>query len=224
MERFIASNVGRAIVGVAVAVIITALSPHPEGYPEATPKWPLVIARVGFVGLGAMGEPMAGALRRAGFEVTASVHRHRDALDRLRSQGVAEAADPGALAGEVGAVIVCVPDAPQVEDALFGSRGVVTGAKAALLVIDMSTISPVASRRLCPTSQRTGNRLRRRAGKRRPGSRAIRLADYHGWSIGRSVRAGEATAARDGQIRTISVRSAWAKPSSWSIRSSSRTS
>ncbi|HEY6450241.1 MAG TPA: NAD(P)-dependent oxidoreductase [Candidatus Cybelea sp.] len=125
---------------------MTAPSPHPEGYPEATPKWPLVIARVGFVGLGAMGEPMAGALRRGGFEVTASVHRHRDALDRLRSQGVAEAADPGALAGEADAIIVCVPDAPQVEDALFGSRGVAKGAKAGLLVIDMSTISPVASR------------------------------------------------------------------------------
>lgn len=94
-----------------------------------------------------MGEPMAGALRRAGFEVSASVHRHREALERLRSQGVAEVADPAALANEVEAVILCVPDAPQVEEALFGSRGVAQGAKPGLLVIDMSTISPVASRR-----------------------------------------------------------------------------
>ncbi len=90
---------------------------------------------------------MAGALRRAGFEVSASVHRHREALERLRSQGVAEVADPAALADEVEAVILCVPDAPQVEEALFGSRGVAQGAKPGLLVIDMSTISPVASRR-----------------------------------------------------------------------------
>ena len=122
-------------------------SPHPEGYPEATPKGPLVIARVGFVGLGVMGEPMAGALRRAGFEVTASVHRHREALERLRSEGVMEAADLAALADEAEAVILCVPDAPQVEDAIFGVHGVTKGAKPGLLVIDMSTISPVASRR-----------------------------------------------------------------------------
>jgi 3-hydroxyisobutyrate dehydrogenase-like beta-hydroxyacid dehydrogenase len=106
-----------------------------------------VISRVGFVGLGAMGEPMAATLRRAGFEVTASVHRHREALERLRVVGVREAADPAALADGVEAVIICVPDAPQVEEALFGSRGVAQGAKPGLLAIDMSTISPVASRR-----------------------------------------------------------------------------
>jgi 3-hydroxyisobutyrate dehydrogenase-like beta-hydroxyacid dehydrogenase len=106
-----------------------------------------VIARVGFVGLGAMGEPMARTLRRAGFDVTASVHRHRGALERLRADGVSEAADPSALAANADAVVLSVPDAPDVEDALFGSRGVAAGAKPGLLVIDMSTISPVASRR-----------------------------------------------------------------------------
>jgi 3-hydroxyisobutyrate dehydrogenase-like beta-hydroxyacid dehydrogenase len=105
-----------------------------------------VIARVGFVGLGAMGEPMAAALRRAGFEVTASVHRRREALSRLRAEGVGEAADPAELAGASDAVVMCVPDAPDVEDALFSERGVAAGAKAGTLVIDMSTISPVASR------------------------------------------------------------------------------
>jgi 3-hydroxyisobutyrate dehydrogenase-like beta-hydroxyacid dehydrogenase len=106
-----------------------------------------VIARIGFVGLGAMGEPMAAALRRAGFDVVASPHRRREALERLRGIGVTEAADPAALAANVDAVVLCVPDAPQVEDALFGVRGVAAGAKPGLFVIDMSTISPVASRR-----------------------------------------------------------------------------
>ena len=94
-----------------------------------------------------MGEPMAASLRRAGFDVTASVHRRREALDRLRARGVNDGADPAALAGDADAVILCVPDAPQVEDALFGPRGVAAEAKPGLLVIDMSTISPVASRR-----------------------------------------------------------------------------
>ncbi|MBV9332818.1 MAG: NAD(P)-dependent oxidoreductase [Candidatus Eremiobacteraeota bacterium] len=105
-----------------------------------------MIARIGFIGLGAMGEPMAAALRRAGYEVAASVHHRRDALDRLREAGVTEAADPAQLGGESDAVVLCVPDAPQVEDALFGSRGVAAGARTGLLVVDMSTISPLASR------------------------------------------------------------------------------
>jgi 3-hydroxyisobutyrate dehydrogenase-like beta-hydroxyacid dehydrogenase len=113
------------------------------------------MARVGFVGLGVMGEPMARSLRRAGFEVTASVHRHRDALERLRNDGVVEAADPAAVAAGVDALVICVPDAPEVEDVLFGSRGVLAGARRGLLVIDMSTISPVASRRF---AQQLGER------------------------------------------------------------------
>ncbi|HEX4013438.1 MAG TPA: NAD(P)-dependent oxidoreductase [Candidatus Cybelea sp.] len=103
--------------------------------------------RLGFIGLGAMGEPMARCLRRAGFEVAASVHRSREAIERLRADGVTEAASPASLAADCEAVILCVPDAPQVEEALFADRGVEEGAKAGLLVIDMSTISPVASRR-----------------------------------------------------------------------------
>ena len=105
-----------------------------------------MISRVGFVGLGAMGEPMARALQRAGFEVTSAVHRHREALDRLCEDGVREAPDFATLAAGSEAVILCVPDAPHVENALFDARGIAAGARSGLLVIDMSTISPVASR------------------------------------------------------------------------------
>lgn len=93
-----------------------------------------------------MGEPMAGALRRAGFEVVACAHRRRDALERLLAQGIEEAADPAAVAAAVDALVICVPDAPQVEEVLFGARGVVRGARPGLLVVDMSTLSPIASR------------------------------------------------------------------------------
>src|SRR5580658_9783077 len=126
---------------------MAAASANREGYPEAATKGPLVIARVGFIGLGAMGEPMARSLRRAGFEVTASVHRRREALERLRADGVAEAEDPASLAAASDVVILCVPDSPQVEEALFGPRGVAAGARPGMLVIDMSTISPTASQR-----------------------------------------------------------------------------
>lgn len=94
-----------------------------------------------------MGEPMARSLLRAGFEVAASAHRRRDALERLLADGAREARDPAELAAGADAVVLCVPDAPHVEDALFGERGVVAGARPGLLAIDMSTISPVATRR-----------------------------------------------------------------------------
>ncbi len=115
-----------------------------------------MIDRVGFVGLGAMGEGMARSLRKTGFGVIASVHRHRQALERLRADGVAEAADPGELARDADAVVICVPDAPDVEDVLFAADGVESGAKSGLLVIDMSTISPVASRRFAERLSKRG--------------------------------------------------------------------
>jgi 3-hydroxyisobutyrate dehydrogenase-like beta-hydroxyacid dehydrogenase len=102
---------------------------------------------VGFLGLGAMGEPMARSLLRAGFPVRVAAHRRRDALDRLKADGAVEAADPGAVAAQSDVVITCVPDAPQVEEVLFGEGGVSSGARAGSVVIDMSTISPVASKR-----------------------------------------------------------------------------
>jgi 3-hydroxyisobutyrate dehydrogenase-like beta-hydroxyacid dehydrogenase len=131
-------------------------SPLREGYPEAATKGPDVISRLGFVGLGAMGEPMARSLRRAGFEVGACVHRSREALERLRADGVTEAKDPATLAATTQAVILSVPDAPQVEEVLFGPQGLEAGAAAGLLVIDTSTISPVASRRFAERLTKRG--------------------------------------------------------------------
>jgi 3-hydroxyisobutyrate dehydrogenase-like beta-hydroxyacid dehydrogenase len=93
-----------------------------------------------------MGEPMARSLRRAGFDVTAAAHRQREALERLRRDGVVEAADPAAVAAASDIVVTCVPDAPQVDEALFGPHGIAAGARAGMVVIDSSTISPVASR------------------------------------------------------------------------------
>lgn len=90
---------------------------------------------------------MAASLRRAGFPVTACAHRHQEPLERLRREhGVEPAVDPAAVAGASDAVVVCVPDAPDVGDVLFGDRGIAAGAKDGTLVIDCSTISPVASR------------------------------------------------------------------------------
>ncbi len=93
-----------------------------------------------------MGEPMARSLRRAKIPVGAIVHRRREALERLLEDGVTEAAGGAALAAQSDAVILCLPDSPQVEEALFGSGGVAEGVRPGSIVIDMSTLSPVASK------------------------------------------------------------------------------
>ncbi len=114
--------------------------------------------RVGFVGLGAMGEPMVRSLRRAGFAVVACAHRRRDALERLCAEcAVTGAANPREVAAASGIVALCVPDAPDVEDAIFGPNGIAAGARPGTLVIDLSTISPVASRRFAERLRERGS-------------------------------------------------------------------
>lgn len=102
--------------------------------------------RIGLIGVGAMGEPMGATLLRKGFAVCVCSHRTRDRVERLVTAGASEAKDPASVAEVSDVVITMVPDSPQVEEALFGPRGAVRGMKRGGRVIDMSTISPVASR------------------------------------------------------------------------------
>ncbi|HUA08250.1 MAG TPA: NAD(P)-dependent oxidoreductase [Candidatus Acidoferrales bacterium] len=102
---------------------------------------------LGFLGLGAMGEPMVRSLRKAGYPVTVAAHRSRASLERLVAEGAQEAASPEAVGAASAIVITCVPDAPQVEEVLFGDRGAAKGLRSGSVVIDMSTISPIASQR-----------------------------------------------------------------------------
>jgi 3-hydroxyisobutyrate dehydrogenase-like beta-hydroxyacid dehydrogenase len=115
--------------------------------------------QVGFVGVGAMGEPMAASLLRAGFAVTVCAHRNRAPVERLVALGAADGGDPAGVARAADVVLICVPDAPQVEETLFGERGIVAGARAGALVIDMSTISPVATRAFGERLRASGLRL-----------------------------------------------------------------
>jgi 3-hydroxyisobutyrate dehydrogenase-like beta-hydroxyacid dehydrogenase len=102
--------------------------------------------QVGLIGTGAMGEPMAAALLRAGFEVIVCAHRDREPVERLVAQGARDGGDPAGVARASAFVVTCVPDAPQVEEALFGEHGAAHGARPGTVFIDMSTISPVATR------------------------------------------------------------------------------
>jgi 3-hydroxyisobutyrate dehydrogenase len=101
--------------------------------------------RVGFVGLGTMGGAMAANAARAGFQVTAWNRTPGRAAD-LGDLGVSMADSPSAVAAASEVVITIVSDTPDVEDVIFGPGGVAEGAPAGSLIIDMSTISPSATR------------------------------------------------------------------------------
>ena len=101
--------------------------------------------RVGFVGLGIMGRPMAEHLLAAGFQLT--VHsRSPGPVDELVEAGAGRAGSGAEVAAVSDVVITMLPDTPDVEEVVLGAGGVAEGAAAGTLVIDMSTIDPGASR------------------------------------------------------------------------------
>jgi 3-hydroxyisobutyrate dehydrogenase len=116
--------------------------------------------RVGFIGLGIMGRGMARNLLRAGFDLRVW-NRTASRMDELAAAGAKTARDPADLAAQCDVVVVCVSDTPDVEAVLIGEAppGVMHGARPGLLVIDMSTISPHATRRLAERLGERGVRL-----------------------------------------------------------------
>jgi 2-hydroxy-3-oxopropionate reductase len=103
--------------------------------------------KIGFIGLGIMGRPMAHNLLKAGFPVI--VHnRHQEVTDELVAAGASPGAQPRDIAASCDVLITMLPASPQVEEVLLGPDGVIEGARAGLIVIDMSTISPIATRTL----------------------------------------------------------------------------
>ncbi|HUR33776.1 MAG TPA: NAD(P)-dependent oxidoreductase [Vicinamibacterales bacterium] len=106
-----------------------------------------VMETVGFIGLGVMGRPMAKHIIARGYAVV--VHnRSRAAIDELVAAGATAADTPADVARRATIVITMVPDTPDVEAVLTGAGGVVEGLQTGAVVIDMSSISPVATRRL----------------------------------------------------------------------------
>lgn len=100
---------------------------------------------IGFIGLGIMGAPMAGHLLDAGYSVVTSSHRKPPPAE-LTAKGLKAADGHDAVAKVADIVITMVPDTPQVEDVLFGENGVASGLSKGKLVIDMSSISPIATK------------------------------------------------------------------------------
>src|SRR5712664_1913352 len=102
---------------------------------------------IGFIGLGIMGKPMAHNLLKAGFAVIV-YNRHQEVTDELVASGASAGVRPRDIAASCDVLITMLPDSPQVEEVLLGTYGVIEGAREGLVVIDMSTISPIVTRTL----------------------------------------------------------------------------
>jgi 2-hydroxy-3-oxopropionate reductase len=117
---------------------------------EATEK-----PRLGFIGLGIMGKPMARNLLNAGYHVV--VHnRSRPAIDALVAEGAASRATPRDVAAACDILITMLPDTPDVAGVYAGDDGAFEALRPGWLAIDMSTISPRVGRELCERARISG--------------------------------------------------------------------
>ena len=115
------------------------------------------MAKIGFIGTGIMGLPMAQNLQKAGHSLFVSTH-HDTAPAALLEAGAIALANPKEVAQEAEFIIVMVPDTPHVEDVLFRENGIAEGVGQGKLVIDMSSISPSATKQFAEKINATGAR------------------------------------------------------------------
>lgn len=101
--------------------------------------------KVGYIGLGIMGKPMARNILKAGYELV--VHnRSRESVKELVGEGAIEAYSPAEVAKGVDVVFTNLPDSPDVELVALGDKGIIEGAHDGLIFVDNSTIKPTTAR------------------------------------------------------------------------------
>ncbi len=103
--------------------------------------------KIGFIGLGIMGKPMSHNLIKAGHELVIC-ERNRSAIDEQDSAKITTAATPGEVARQVDLVITMLPNSPEVKEVVLGPGGLIEGARPGMIVADMSSIAPIASREI----------------------------------------------------------------------------
>jgi 2-hydroxy-3-oxopropionate reductase len=102
---------------------------------------------IGFIGLGIMGRPMARNLLKAGYALV--VHsRSRGPVDEIAGAGAKVGRSPRDVAGQSDVLITMLPNSPDVEQVVLGRDGVIEGARPGMVLLDMSTISPLVSQKI----------------------------------------------------------------------------
>jgi len=103
------------------------------------------MANLGFIGLGIMGKPMAGHLLAANHAVYVYDH-HPESIKELAAKGAVACKNSKEVATQSDIIIIMVPDTPDVEAVIFGPDGIAEGVKKGAIVVDMSSISPLATK------------------------------------------------------------------------------
>ena len=103
--------------------------------------------KVGFIGLGIMGKPMSKNLIKAGYSLVVADHNPQ-AVAEVIAAGAETAAHAKAIAEQCDVIITMLPNSPHVKEVALGENGIIDGAKPGLVVIDMSSIAPLASREI----------------------------------------------------------------------------
>ena len=111
--------------------------------------------KVGFIGLGLMGKPMARNLKRAG--ATVVVHnRSKPSMEELAKEGMMVAASPAETTAKVKTVITMLTDTPSVQEVITGKKGIIHAARSETLVIDMSTTAVPITKKMASCIQEKG--------------------------------------------------------------------
>jgi 2-hydroxy-3-oxopropionate reductase len=114
-----------------------------------------VADKVGFVGLGIMGKPMARNVLEAGYDLVV-YNRSREPVDEMVEDGASAASNPRAVAENSDIVITMLPDSPEVREVVAGENGALEGVGEGSLLVDMSTISPVVTEELATQVKKKG--------------------------------------------------------------------
>ena len=111
--------------------------------------------RIGYVGLGAMGKPMAKNLVRAGYSVSV-YNRTAAKTEELAAMGASVAATPKDLAGNCQVIIVNVSNSPEVEEVVLGKEGAIQNGRPGTVIIDMGTSYPSSTLKICRSLEEKG--------------------------------------------------------------------
>lgn len=103
--------------------------------------------KIGFIGLGIMGKPMAKNLQKAGYELVV-MDKNMDVTDEFAATGATVVSTPKAVAEQVMTIITMLPNSPHVKEVVLGNDGIIEGAKPGTIVVDMSSIAPLVSREI----------------------------------------------------------------------------
>ena len=111
--------------------------------------------RIGFIGLGIMGKPMAKNLLKAGYQLVV-YDINTAAIKELTDSGAAEGSHPSDVASRSEVIITMLPNSPEVKEVVLGKNGIIKGVKSGSVFIDMSSIAPLVSREVSEQLRQKG--------------------------------------------------------------------